>query len=205
MGFYAEQVVPRITNVVLGNAKFGRKFRARACAGLRGDVIELGFGSGLNLPYLPPEVTGIWTVEPSRVALQLARSRIAAAGVPVHNGELEGARLDFPDDRFDSALSTMTLCTIPDVERALAELHRVMKAGAEFHFAEHGLADDPRIAGRQHRFEPMQKRVAGGCHLSRDIAALVTAAGFEITELDKQFMKGPKPWSFMYVGRATNP
>jgi len=205
VGFYGEQVLPRITNVLLGNAEFGRKFRARACAGLRGDVIELGFGSGLNLPYLPPEVTGIWTVEPSRVALQLARSRIAAAGVPVHNGELEGARLDFPDDRFDSALSTMTLCTIPDVERALAELRRVMKTGAEFHFAEHGLADDTSVARRQHRFEPMQKRVAGGCHLARDIAALVTAAGFEITELDKQFMKGPKPWSFMYVGRATNP
>ena len=202
---YADQVLPRITNVLLGSAEFGRKFRARAGAGLHGDVIELGFGSGLNLPYLPAEVTGIWTVEPSRVALELARARIAASSVPVHSGTLDGARLDFPDDRFDAALSTMTLCTIPDVNGALAELRRVLKPGAAFHFAEHGLADDEKVARSQHRFEPMQKRFAGGCHLARDIAALVTAAGFEITELERRFMKGPKPWSYMYVGRATNP
>ena len=205
MGLYAEQVLPRLTNILLGNAEFGRKYRARACAGLHGDVIELGFGSGLNLGYLPPEVTGIWTVEPSRVALELARSRIDSAGVPVHTGTLDGARLDFPDDRFDAALSTMTLCTIPDVNGALGELRRVLKGGAAFHFAEHGLAEDRNVARRQHRFEPMQKRFAGGCHLARDIAALITAAGFEITELDKRYMKGPKPWSYMYVGRATNP
>ena len=205
MGLYAEHVLPRLTNILLGNAEFGRKFRARACTGLRGDVIELGFGSGLNLPYLPPEVAGIWTVEPSRVALELARLRIGESGVPVHTGSLEGARLDFPDDRFDAALSTMTLCTIPDVRGALAELRRVLKPGASFHFAEHGLAEDQKVARRQRRFEPMQKRFAGGCHLARDIAALITAGGFEITELDKQFMKGPKPWSYMYVGRATSP
>lgn len=190
---------------MLGNAEFGRKIRARACTGLRGDVLELGFGSGLNMPYLPPEVTGIWTVEPSRVALDLARSRIAASSVEVHTGTLDGARLDFPDDRFDSALSTMTLCTIPDVNGALAELRRVLKPGAAFHFAEHGLADDQRVASRQRRFEPVQKRIAGGCHLARDIGALISAAGFEITELDKRYIKGPKPWSYMYVGQATNP
>jgi SAM-dependent methyltransferase len=205
VGLYSEHVLPRLTNVLLGNAEFGRKYRARACAGLHGDVIELGFGSGLNLPYLPPEVTGIWTVEPSRVALELARGRIDASGVEVHTGTLDGARLNFRDDRFDAALSTMTLCTIPDVNGALAELRRVLRPGAEFHFAEHGLAEEEKVARRQHRFEPMQKRFAGGCHLARDIEALVSAAGFEITELDKRFMKGPKPWSYMYVGRATNP
>ena len=205
MGLYAEHVLPRLTNLMLGNAEFGRKIRARACAGLHGDVIELGFGSGLNMPYLPSEVTGIWTVEPSRVALELARARIESSGVAVHTGTLDGARLDFPDDRFDAALSTMTLCSIPDVNGALAELRRVLKPGAEFHFAEHGLAEDAKVARSQHRFEPMQKRFAGGCHLARDIAALVTAAGFEITELDKRFVKGPKPWSYMYVGRARNP
>jgi SAM-dependent methyltransferase len=204
VGLYGEQVLPRLTNVLLGNAEFGRRYRARACEGLHGDVIELGFGSGLNLPYLPAEVTGVWTVEPSRVAIELARARIAAATAPVHNGTLDGARLDFPDDRFDAALSTMTLCTIPDVSGALAELRRVLKPGAEFHFAEHGLADDPKVAARQHRFEPMQKRFAGGCHLARDISALVSGAGFEITDREKRFMKGPKPWSYMYVGRATN-
>jgi SAM-dependent methyltransferase len=205
VGLYAEHVLPRFTNILLGNAEFGRKIRARACVGLRGDVIELGFGSGLNLPYLPPEVTGIWTVEPSRVALELARSRIDASNVTVHTGTLDGERLDFPDDRFGSALSTMTLCTIPDVNAALAELRRVLKPGASFHFAEHGLADDPKVVRTQRRFEPMQKRFAGGCHLARDIPALIIGAGFEMTDLDQRFMKGPKPWSYMYVGRATNP
>jgi ubiquinone/menaquinone biosynthesis C-methylase UbiE len=205
VGLYGEQVLPRLTNLMLGNAEFGKKIRARACAGLRGDVLEIGFGSGLNLPFLPAEVSGIWTVEPSRVALELARSRITTSPVPVHLGSLDGARLEFPDDRFDAALSTMTLCTIPDVSVALSELRRVLKPGAEFHFAEHGLADDPKTVSRQRRFEPMQKRFAGGCHLARDIAALISAAGFEITELDRRFMKGPKPWSYMYVGRATNP
>jgi SAM-dependent methyltransferase len=205
VGLYAEHVLPRLTNLLLGNAEFGRKYRARACAGLHGDVIELGFGSGLNLPYIPAEVTGIWTVEPSRVALGLARSRMDASKVAVHTGTLDVARLDFPDDRFDAALSTMTLCTIPDVTGALSELRRVLKPGAAFHFAEHGLADDEHVARRQHRFEPMQKRFAGGCHLARDMEALLTETGFEITDLDKKFMKGPKPWSFMYVGRATNP
>jgi SAM-dependent methyltransferase len=205
VGIYGDQVLPRIVNLMLGNAEFGKKYRARACAGLRGDVLELGFGSGLNLPYLPPEVTGIWTVEPSRVALDLAKSRIAASNIEVHTGTLDGARLDFPDDRFDSALSTMTLCTIPDVNGALGELRRVLKRGAMFHFAEHGLADEAGVASRQHRFEPLQKRVAGGCHLARDIAALVSAAGFEITDIDKQYMKGPKHWSYMYVGQARNP
>ena len=205
MGVYGEQVLPRLTNILLGNAGVRPEDPGSCMCGLEGDVIELGFGSGLNLPYLPPEVTGIWTVEPSRVALELARSRIAASNAPVHSGTLDGTRLDFPDDRFDAALSTMTLCTIPDVDLALAELRRVLKPGAVFHFAEHGLADDPKVVRRQRRFEPMQKRLAGGCHLARDIGMLVTAAGFEITELDKRFMKGPKPWSYMYVGRARNP
>jgi ubiquinone/menaquinone biosynthesis C-methylase UbiE len=205
VGLYAEQVLPRLTDKLLGNAEFGRKFRARACTGLHGDVIELGFGSGLNLPYLPPEVSGIWTVEPSRVALELARSRIAATTVPVHTGTLDGARLEFPDARFDAALSTMTLCTIPDVEGALREVRRVLKPGASLHFVEHGLAEDPWVARRQHRFEPMQKRFAGGCHLARDMVALISGAGFEITELNRRFMRGPKPWSYMYVGTAISP
>jgi ubiquinone/menaquinone biosynthesis C-methylase UbiE len=203
--FYEEQVLPRAVSFLLGTEAFGKIVRARTCAGLHGDVIELGFGSGLNLPYDPGEVTGVWTVEPSKVAVQLARKRIDAAPFPVHVGALNGERLDFPDDRFDSALSTMTLCTIPDIDAALAEVRRVCKPGATFHFAEHGLAPDARVARFQHRFDPWQQRVAGGCHLDRDITALVTKAGFEIEELDTRYVKGPKAWSYMYFGVATNP
>ena len=203
MGFYGEQLVPRVTNVLLGNKEFG-KVREEATLGLRGDVLELGFGSGLNLPHLPAEVTGVWTVEPSRVALQLARKRIDASAVEVHLGELDGARLDFPDARFDAALSTMTLCTIPDVESALSELRRVLKPGAEFHFAEHGHSVDEKVARTQERFNGFQQRVAGGCHLNREIDLLLTKAGFEITSMRNFYLKGPKAWGYMYVGTARN-
>jgi ubiquinone/menaquinone biosynthesis C-methylase UbiE len=205
VGLYGEQLLPRITNVLLGSKEFGDKIRARTTTGLHGDVIELGFGSGLNVPYYPKEVAGVWTVEPSAVALKLARPRIAASHVVVHVGELDGARLDFPDRRFDAALSTMTLCTIPDVDAALLELRRVLKPGALLHFAEHGLAPDEKVAAFQHRFEPWQMRFAGGCHLARDMRALVSSAGFEIDDLETRFVTGPKAWSYMYLGRARNP
>ena len=200
--FYTEQVVPRLTNVLLGSHAFGT-VRAQTCAGLHGDVIELGFGSGLNLAYLPDAVSGLWAVEPSGVGMKLAAKRIAASPVPVHPAGLDGARIDLPDDRFDCALSTMTLCTIPDVDAALRELHRVLKPGGTFHFAEHGRAPDPKVARTQDRFTGLQQRLAGGCHLERDIPALLAHAGFAITELDNSFLKGgPKAWSYMFIGRA---
>ena len=203
MGIYTDQVVPRITSVLLGNKEFG-KIRAEECEGLTGDVIEIGFGSGLNVPHLPPEVTGLWAVDPSGVAQKLAAKRIAASPVPFHSAGLDGAQLDLPDDRFDSALSTMTLCTIPDVVTALDELRRVMKPGARFHFAEHGHAPDEKVARFQDRFDPWQGRIAGGCHLNRDVRALLTEAGFEIEQLRNFYLKGPKAFGYMYVGRARN-
>lgn len=204
MGFYTDRILPRVVHVVLGTKEI-TKLRGPACEGLHGDVIELGFGSGLNLEHLPPGVTGVWAVEPTGAALKLARPRIARSPVDVHVGGLDGARLDFPDARFDAALSTFTLCTIPDVEAALRELRRVLKPGARFHFTEHGLSPDPRVARVQHRFNGLQQKVAGGCHLDRDIAALLTAAGFEIDELRNFSLKGPKAWGYMYSGEARNP
>jgi len=121
------------------------------------------------------------------------------------DGGLDGERLDFPDDRFDTALSTMTLCTIPAVEVALRELRRVLKPGATFHFAEHGLAPDEKVARTQHRFDPWEQRFAGGCHLARDMRALIADAGFEIEDLDTRYLMRPKAWSYMYIGRARNP
>jgi ubiquinone/menaquinone biosynthesis C-methylase UbiE len=205
VGVYGEHVLPRLTNMLLGSKEFGEQIRAPACAGLYGDVIELGFGSGLNVPYYPAEVDAVWIVEPSQVALKLAEPRVHASPVELHEGSLDGARLDFPDDRFDGALSTMTLCTIPDIDRALTEVRRVLKPGAVLHFAEHGLAPDAKVAQFQHRFDPWQMRLFGGCHLARDMRALLTAAGFEITDLETRFVKGPKAWSYMYLGRARKP
>ena len=204
MGFYGDQVLPRLTNVLLGTREFA-KLRRDVCAGLGGDVVEVGFGSGLNLPFLPAAVTGVWAIEPSGTATSLAAGRIAASPVPVHLIGLDGAHVGADDARFDAALSTMTLCTIPDVESALSELRRVMKPGARFHFAEHGRAPDDDVARKQDRFNGMQMRFAGGCHLNRDTVDLVAGAGFEIVAMRNFYLKGPKPWGYMSVGQARNP
>jgi len=201
MGVYNDQIVPRVTNRLLGTKEFG-KLRREACEGLRGDVVEVGFGSGLNLAYLPDAVTGVWAVEPSGTATKLAAKRMAASPTPVQVVGIDGARLDLPEHRFDAALSTMTLCTIPDVRAALAELRRVLKPGGSLHFAEHGHAPDDRIARTQDRFNGMQMRVAGGCHLNRDIVDLIRSAGFEIEQVRNFFLKGPKAWGYMSLGRA---
>ncbi len=137
--------------------------------------------------------------------MRLAAKRMTAAPVGVHVGGLDGARLAFPDDRFDSALSTMTLCTIPDVGAALRELRRVMKPGGRFHFAEHGHSPDAKVARTQDRFDGLQQKVAGGCHLNRPIDALLTDAGFEIDTMRNYYLKGPKLLSYMYAGRARKP
>lgn len=204
MGIYTEQLVPRFTDLLLGTKAFG-KVRRRVCAGLHGDVLEIGFGSGLNLQYLPPEVTGVWAVEPSGVGLRLARKRIETSRIPVHPAGLDGAHLDLPDERFDAALSTMTLCTIPDVEGALREVARVLKPGARFHFAEHGRAPDPKVRRTQDRFDPWQQRLAAGCHLNRDVVGLIEGAGFRVEEVDQFYLQGPKAWGYMSLGRAVTP
>ena len=201
MGFYDDQILPRFINVMLGNAEFA-KVRKEACEGLHGDVIEIGFGSGLNLPFLPPEVTGLWTVDPSGTAMKLAAKRIAASPVKVQTAGLEGEHIEANDATFDAALSTMTLCTIPDVEGALVELKRVLKPGAAFHFAEHGLSPDDKIARRQHRYNGLENRFAGGCNFIRDIENLITKGGFEIETRRNFYLKGPKCAGYMYVGRA---
>ncbi len=203
MGFYGEQILPRVIDVMLGNKEFG-KVRAEVCAGLHGDVVEIGYGSGLNVPYLPPEVTGLWGVDPSEVGRKLAAKRVASSAVPIHPAGLDGEQLDLPDSRFDAALSTMTLCTIPDPSAALREVARVLKPGSLLHFAEHGHAPDAKVARTQDRLNGMQQKIAGGCNLNRDIAALVTGAGFEIESLHTFYLKGPKAFGYMYVGRAVS-
>jgi ubiquinone/menaquinone biosynthesis C-methylase UbiE len=189
MAVYREQVLPRIINVVC-NMKEATPQRQRVCAGLAGDVVEIGFGSGLNVPFYPSAVKGIAAVEPADVGWKLARKRVGAAAVPIERSGLDGESLPFPDDSFDAALSTWTMCTIPDIHAALRELRRVLRPGGTLHFVEHGLAPDEKVRAWQHRLEPMQKRVFGGCHLTRAVPELVSDAGFTITELDTYYEKG---------------
>jgi ubiquinone/menaquinone biosynthesis C-methylase UbiE len=203
--FWDEQVVPRFTDKMLGSAAV-MKLRQRAVDALAGEVVEIGFGSGLNVPLYPAEVTRVYAVEPSMVGRRLSNDRVQASPVPVDFVGLDGAQLPLDDASVDGALSTFTLCTIPDVTSALSEVHRVLRPGGTFHFLEHGLCPDPAVARTQHRFNGIQQRLAGGCHLDRPIDALVREAGFELSELEHDHMPGPKfmlPWGYLYEGVAT--
>jgi ubiquinone/menaquinone biosynthesis C-methylase UbiE len=203
--FYTDQVVPRLTDKMLGTRAV-TKLRRRAVDGLHGEVVEIGFGSGLNVPLYPPDVTTVYAVDPSAVARELSAGRVAASPVKVEFVGLDGASLPLEDASVDAALSTFTLCTIPDVAGALSEVRRVLRPGGTFHFLEHGLCPEPEVARKQHRFNGIQQRLAGGCHLDRPIDALIGEAGFELAELDNDQMPGPKfmlPWGYLYEGVAT--
>jgi SAM-dependent methyltransferase len=205
MGFYGEQVLPRIVNAACG-LKGVEPLRRRVCDGLEGDVVEIGFGSGLNVPFYPATVSQVDAVEPADVAWKLADKRLRATSVPVQRSGLNGQRLPFADNSYDAALSTWTLCTIPDVAAALAEVRRVLKPGGTLHFVEHGLAPDEKVRRWQHRLEPMQKRLFGGCHLTRPVVDLLTTAGFTITELDVFYEEGaPKVLGADSLGTAVSP
>ena len=176
--------------------------RAKVCQGLHGRVLEIGFGSGLNLYHYPAEVTEILVVEPSESALRLAQPREAAASAPVERIGRDGARLALPDGSVDCVLSTYTLCTIPAVDAALREIHRVLTPEGALHFLEHGRAPTESVRRWQRRLHPIHTRIAGGCHLDRPIDDLITQAGLMISELKTEYGDGPRPFSYLYRGRA---
>ena len=202
MGVYRDQILPRFTNVLLASREFGQ-VRERVASRLSGEVLEVGFGSGLNVPYYPPGVRRVQAVDPATVGRKLAAKRVAASPVSVEYIGLDGQDLPLESESIDHVLITWTLCTIPDVDAALLEIHRVLRSGGQMHFAEHGLSPDAKVATWQIRLNPIQQRWAGGCHLNRPIDQLVEKAGFDLTQLNNFYARGPKSTGYMYEGVAT--
>ena len=202
MGFYADVILPQLLDKSLGNENI-HPFRRAALAEVRGDILEIGFGTGLNLPHYPTTVRGIVALDASSGMSKLARERIAASPIAVDHHVLDGERLPFGDNTFDSVVSTFTLCSIGNVRQALAEFRRVLKPGGHFRFVEHGLSDDPQVQTWQRRLTPLQKIFVGGCHLDRDIETLIAGAGFQILRLERSHVDTlPKLSGYFYRGLA---
>lgn len=205
--YYEERVLPRIIDLTCSDRMTG-KWRIQSLAGVHGEVLEVGFGSGTNLAHYPPAVERVDAVEPSDLAWERARSAVRDFGRPVRRVGLDGAALVLDDASVDAVVSSYTMCTIPDLDTALAEFQRVLRPGGTLHFVEHSLSPDESVAARQRRIQPMWGRLAGGCHLIRDIPALVTGSGFTMASLETFYAPGPKisrPFGWMTVGRATVP
>ncbi len=204
-GWWERRVVPRLVDAALRGPDIDR-LREQACVGLGGRVMELGFGSGLNTRFYPDEVDSVDAVEPSDLGWERSLASREGSPKPVHRVGLDGQTLGADDAAYDAALCTFTLCTIPDVELALREVRRVLKPGGTFHFLEHGSGPTERVRTWQRRMEPIQKRVAGGCHLTREVPDLVQAAGLQVGTLEQDYLPGPgfmKPWTYVSSGRAS--
>ena len=194
--WWEEQVLPRLVDLTLDDDGAGR-YRATATAGLRGDVVELGFASGRNLPHYPTGVERVLAVEPADLAWERARERVGAFGRPVERVSRDAADLPLADASVDAVVSTWTLCTIPEVEVALAEARRVLRPGGELRFVEHTLAPDEGVRRTQRRVQPVWGAFAGGCHLERDLPALVADAGFDVDVAGARYVTG---WPFRAWG-----
>jgi ubiquinone/menaquinone biosynthesis C-methylase UbiE len=199
MGFYQERVVPHLVNLAMRNHQLA-PYRDRMVAQAEGRVLEIGVGSGLNLPLYTNRAKEVLGLEPHPKLLKMASEKAGQVPFKLIEGFAESIPLD--DASVDTVVTTWTLCTIPDVTAALAEMRRVLRPSGRLLFVEHGLSPDAKVSKWQDRLTPVWKRVAGGCHLNRPIAALVEAAGFDVSQLETGYMRGPKPMTFMYQGAA---
>jgi ubiquinone/menaquinone biosynthesis C-methylase UbiE len=203
VGFYSQIIFPRLCDFLLGRP-FAARHRRELLAHAEGDVLEIGFGTGLNLPHYPTEVRRITTVDLNVGMHRLAQKRVRRSGIEVDQRLLSGDGLPFEDGTFDCVVSTFTLCSIENVDRALAEVHRVLKPGGRFLFLEHGLSPEPKIQKWQRRLNWMQMRLADGCHLDRNIKELIAVQRFSSVEVSEFYLeKTPKTHGLLYRGTAT--
>jgi ubiquinone/menaquinone biosynthesis C-methylase UbiE len=203
MGFYGQVVVPLLCDFVLGRP-FVARYRRELLAHAGGNVLEIGFGTGLNLPHYPPSVRKITAVDPNTGMSRRAGRRIKRAGIEVEQRLLSGERLPFEGGAFDCVVSTFTLCSIEDVSQALREVYRVLKAGGKFLFLEHGISPHLNVQKWQRRLNGLQMRLADGCHLDRAVRALITAQPFASVRMDEFYIEQtPRTHGYLYRGVAT--
>ncbi len=195
MGFYDQHILPRLIDVAMRNGRLA-PYRERVIARAEGRVLEIGVGSGPNLPFYSSQATEVFGLEPH----PKLRAMASAVGFRVIHGSAEAIPLD--QASVDTVVTTWTLCSIPNIETALLEIRRVLRPGGQLLFVEHGLAADAGVQRWQHRLTPAWKRIAGGCHLDRNMPTLIQAAGFEIVQMEAEHMPGPRPMTFMYEGSA---
>jgi ubiquinone/menaquinone biosynthesis C-methylase UbiE len=203
MGFYSKYIFPHLLEWALGNPQLG-KYRRRALETAQGKVLEIGFGTGLNLPYYPQSVSEIMAIDPENMLADKTARRIKESNMPVHFVQLDASgKLPFADATFDSIITTWTLCSIEQVASALAEMRRLLKPNGHYIFLEHGRSDDAKTAHWQDRFNPIEKVIGAGCNINRPIDHLIKAAGFEIETLERFVMpKTPRILGEMYKGIA---
>lgn len=201
MGFYERMIVPKLIELAMRQGPIQR-YRQGLVPLARGRVLEVGVGSGLNLPLYASSVSEVIGIDPSEPLLDLARRRISQAAVSIDLRRGSATDLPLDSESVDTVVMTWTLCSIPDPLAALREMRRVLKGGGTMLFVEHGLSPEPGVARWQHRLTPLWRRLAGGCHLDRKIDDLVRAAGFDLPQLKTEYSQGPRPMTYMYEGRA---
>jgi ubiquinone/menaquinone biosynthesis C-methylase UbiE len=201
MGFYNDVILPRLCHLVMRNRRLA-PYRERVIASAEGRVLEIGIGSGLNLPFYGPEVREIVGLEPAPQLIAMARRVAERTPVPVRFMEESATAISLDSNTIDTVVMTWTLCTIPQADRALSEMRRVPKPNGRLVFVEHGLAPDDGVRRWQNWLTPAWKRISGGCHLNRPIRTMIESAGFRLDRLETAYMPGPKPMSFIYEGSA---
>jgi ubiquinone/menaquinone biosynthesis C-methylase UbiE len=201
MGFYSDIILPRLCDLAMRNKQLV-PFRERVIGAADGRVLEIGAGSGMNLPFYRPPVREVLALEPAPRLVSMARNASHATGMPVSFLGASAEAIPLDGHSVDTVVTTWTLCSIPQVGAALAEMRRVLRPGGKLLFVEHGQAPDEAVRWWQDRLTPVWRHISGGCHLNRPIRSIIEAAGLHIERIETGYMPGPKPMTFMYEGSA---